>query len=153
MNGRQRLLVSLAGIVALILAVPLTTALDRLSSARSDLTATRAAVATAPTGAPVARGAVRPAANLRAAQADLGGEIRDEVRHNAVLLEALRADGTTAPLAGVYFQISGEEKAVIAVADALSDPRTGRVFHWWRMEALADGQVRLRAVMVAPWRA
>tara|TARA_B100000678_G_scaffold278266_1_gene272856 strand:- start:80 stop:529 length:450 start_codon:yes stop_codon:yes gene_type:complete len=129
--------------------------LDARSEARLDLATLKARVAAAQQPQPPL---LSPARTLRAgdateARAKLASSLRRAAAGQGVLVEAI--DPMTADKGLVRFSVrlSGNEKAVIALADEIErqDPVTR--FADWRIEAVAQGQVRLSAQMIAPWQA
>ena len=150
------LLAGLAGITGALAMTPAAVgALDARTRAQPDLALLEAQVEVArQPQAPL----VPPARALRAgdagaARAKLAAAFRRAAAGQGVLVEAIDAMPATDGLVRLSVRLSGNEKAVIALADEIErqDPVTR--FADWRIEAVAQGQVRLSAQMIAPWQA
>ncbi|MBR0551018.1 hypothetical protein [Stakelama marina] len=142
-------------LAAFFLAIPMRHSLGELTRARAGLSALRSAIEDTGTDRPLIAGnKVLRAASARAARAAIGNRVRGLANRGGVLVEAMGAGGDAGEgLAAVSVRLSGNEKAVIALADAIERGDPVMRFGSWRIRAIADGTVRLQGVLVAPWRA
>ncbi|PCD03705.1 hypothetical protein COC42_04960 [Sphingomonas spermidinifaciens] len=125
-------------------------ALARLDAARAIAADARAEAA------PIDRLADAPwrlqAPSARAAAAAVAARIRDGAKRNGVLVERAGAGAPVGPgLARLDLSLSGPEKAVLAVADAIERESRGARWERWRLEATAGG-VRLSGSVAVAWR-
>ncbi|MET3722393.1 hypothetical protein [Sphingomonas trueperi] len=151
MSRRPILWGVLIGLLLAALLAPWTgTALGRLAKARAARAAVVASMATAPAGAPV----LKP--DFAFSQADASAAIRARVERLAhgggVLVEALAPTAAPPPLVMVQLRVSGPEKAVLALADAIERERPLLRFRSWRVEPAEGGGVRLSGVLVGAVR-
>lgn len=147
MRGRPILLGLSAGLVlAAVLALRTGEALGALASAR----ATHAAVAAARTAPRQDSSLLR--SDLTFPARDASTVIRQRVerlaRGGGVLVEAIGPVAEPAPLVALSLQLSGPEKAVLALADAIERERPLLRFQRWRIQPAEGGGVRLRGVLV-----
>lgn len=151
MKGRDMLWGALAGLLLAALLAPWTgAALGALAKARAARSAAEAAMA-----APVSRAAVlRPELAFPAAGA--GSAVRQRIeriaRGGGVLVEAIEPAPAPMPLIAVSLRVSGPEKAVIALADAIERERPLLRFQRWRVEPAEGGGVRLSGVLIGATR-
>ncbi|WP_313537977.1 hypothetical protein [Sphingomonas sp.] len=151
MNRRPILWGVLIGLVSAALLAPWTgSALGRLAKARAGL-----ASAIAVTKVPASDTAVlKP--DLTMAGVDATAAIRGRVERLAhgggVLVETVLPTAAPAPLVMVQLRVSGPEKAVLALADAIERDRPLLRFRSWRVEAAEGGGVRLSGVLVGALR-
>ncbi|WP_404337508.1 hypothetical protein AB2M62_02465 [Sphingomonas sp. MMS12-HWE2-04] len=140
-----------AGLLAAALLAPAAgTALDRLAgerASRAQLAAERSAPPAAPLVAPDL--AIR-APDEAGARAAILARVQRLAKTGGVLVEET-APVRRAPLAALRLRISGPEKSVIALADALERERPLMRLHSWRLEPIAGG-VRLTGEVIAPWQ-
>jgi len=151
MNRRPILWGVLIGLLLAALLAPWTgTALGRLAKARAARASAVAAMAAPASSAPV----LRP--ELAFAAADAPAAIRARVERLAhgggVLVEALTPTAAPAPLVMVQLRVSGPEKAVLALADAIERERPLLRFRSWRVDSAEGGGVRLSGVLVGAVR-
>ncbi|WP_294258295.1 hypothetical protein [uncultured Sphingomonas sp.] len=151
MSRRPILWGVLIGLLLAALLAPWTgAALGRLAKARAARASAVAALA-----APASDSAVLQP-DLAFPRAEAIGAIRGRVERLAhgggVLVEALAPAAQPAPLVMVELRVSGPEKAVLALADAIERERPLLRFHSWRVEAVAGGGVRLSGVLVGAVR-
>lgn len=133
-----------AGLLAMALLTPLTgSALGGLSSARGEQAKLAAAVAAPET----ARAPMVVQGQALSDPAALALRIRELARNGGVLVEETAPPSGTALIA-VRFRISGPEKAVIALADALERETPLVRLRDWKLVAI-DGGVRLTGEAVA----
>lgn len=130
--------------LVLALAPSVGTALGRLATAREERAALTAALAAPPAarGPLVARGLA-----LRDPQA-LVAQIRERARSGGVLVEEATPVRGEGALIAIRLRISGPEKAVIALADALEREAPLVRLRGWRIAAI-EGGVRLSGDAVA----
>jgi hypothetical protein len=141
----------LAGLVLAALLAPWTgSALGVLAKARAAHASALAAEAAPASGAVV----VRP--ELAFGRADAPAAIRARIERLAhgggVLVEAIEPTPAPAPLVMVELRISGPEKAVLALADAIERERPLLRFRNWRIESAEGGGVRLRGALLGAVR-
>lgn len=133
-----------AGLIAIALLVPVTgSALGELATARAD----RAKLAAAAAAPEAARPAMVVQGQALGDPAALAARIRELARNGGVLVEAL-SEPKGNGLIAVSFRISGPEKAVVALADALERDAPLVRLRGWRMIAIPGG-VRLSGDAVA----
>ena len=131
------------GLAAALLLAPFTgTALGKLAEARSARVQYQQALAGSVDAPLVADDQIITDA------AALAARIRATAKQGGVLVEAAEAR-TGRDLATVRLRLSGPEKAVIALADALERGKPLVRFRAWRMDALDGGNVRLGGEAVA----
>lgn len=151
MSRRPILWGVLAGLVLAALLAPWTgTALGALAAAREARAAVRAE-ARAPT-----RDSALLRPDLAFAGADAPAVIRARIERLAhgggVLVEAIEPTPAPTPLVMLALRISGPEKAVLALADAVERERPLLRFRSWRIEPAEGGGIRLRGVLVGAAR-
>jgi hypothetical protein len=141
------------GLLAILVLAPLTgTALGRLSAARAEH-ARVAALAVAPVATPalLAPGlAVR--GDAAAARAAMMNRLQALAKAGGVLVEETSAARAPANVAALRIRISGAEKAVVALTDALERDRPLMRLRSWRIEPVTGGGVRLIGDLVAAWQ-
>lgn len=142
-----------AGMIAALLLAPATgESLGKLAAARAERTRLTALAAS-----PAAPSAVlAPNLALRARDAAEGraailARVERLAKAGGVLVEQVSAVQAPAPVAAVRVRLSGAEKAVLALADALERERPLMRLRSWQVEAAAGG-VRLTGEVVAAWQ-
>ncbi len=151
MNRRPILSGVLIGLLLAALLAPWTgAALGALAAAR----AARAAAA-ASAAAPAVRPDIVPP-DLAFARAGAERVLRARVERLAhgggVLIEAMNPAAAAPPLVQLEVRISGPEKAVLALVDAVERERPMARFRAWRIDPAEGGSVRLRGVLVGAVR-
>ncbi|WP_066720917.1 hypothetical protein [Sphingomonas pituitosa] len=151
MNRRPILSGLLAGLLLAALLAPWTgAALGALAKARATRTALMASAATPAADVPV----LRP--ELAFARGTAAAAVRTRVerlaRGGGVLVETVRTAAAPAPLVMVELRLSGPEKAVLALADALERERPLVRFRTWRIVPAEGGGVRLSGTLVGAAR-
>lgn len=87
------------------------------------------------------------------AQAIAAARLRNAARAGGVLIERLAPMPPLGPgIARVGLTISGSEKAVLTLADAMERGGRGMRLRGWKIEALPGGAVRLSGELAAAWR-
>lgn len=151
MSRRPILYGVLIGLLLAALLAPWTgAALGGLAKVRAARAAAIAAER-APTGdAPL----VRP--DLAFARADATAAIRGRIdrlaRGGGVLVESVAPTAAPPPLVMVGLRVSGPEKAVLALADALERERPLLRFRAWRIVPVEGGGIRLSGTLVGALR-
>lgn len=143
-----------AGLLAALLLAPATgTALGKLAQARAEH-ARLAAIAASPAAEQplLAPGLEIRAADIAAARAAMMNRVQALARTGGVLVEETSAVPAAAGLAALRIRVSGAEKAVIALGDALERARPLTRLRRWRLDPLPGGGVRLTADLVAAWQ-
>lgn len=142
-----------AGLVLALLAAPLTgTALGKLATARAERDALGAAArAPARSAAILAPGLAIPAQDAAAARAAILARVQALAKAGGVLVEETNALEVPPGLAALRIRVSGAEKAVVALADALERERPMVRFRAWQLVPIAGG-VRLTGEAVAAWQ-
>jgi hypothetical protein len=140
-------------LVALLLAPATGTALGKLSTARAER-ARLAALAVSPAAnlSPLAPDLMLRTADIAAARAAMMNRVQSLAKAGGVLVEETSAVPAAEGLAGLRIRVSGAEKAVIALADALERARPLIRLRRWRVDPVAGGGVRLSGDLVAAWR-
>ncbi len=151
MSRRPLLWGAFAGLVLAAILAPWTGAsLGALAQARAVRAAAAAALA-----APVDRTAPLQAA-LAFPAPGAPDAIRQRVerlaRGGGVLVEAIAPAAAGAPLVAVTLRVSGPEKAVLALADAIERERPLLRFQRWRIAPAEGGGVRLSGILVGATR-
>ncbi len=151
MSRRPILSGVLIGLLLAAMLAPWTgAALGALAAARA-ARAAAVVVAAAPAAAP---DIVRP--DLAFPRAGAAQALRKRVEQLAhgggVLIEAMAPAPGPAQLVLLDLRISGPEKAVLALADAVERERPMARFRAWRIEPAEGGGVRLRGVLVGAVR-
>lgn len=140
-----------AGLLLAALLAPWTgTALGDLARARAARSGAAAALAVPVVTTPPVRpdlafpepGAVRVAQQ----------RVERLARGGGVLVEAIAPLDSQAPLMALSLRVSGPEKAVLALADAIERERPLLRFRSWRVEPAEGGGVRLNGVLVGATR-
>ncbi|NIJ66512.1 hypothetical protein FHR20_003485 [Sphingomonas leidyi] len=140
--------------VALLLAPATGSALGDLAAARAEH-ARLAALAARPASPPPL---LAPGLGLRAADAAAGrgailSRVRALARSGGVLVEEASVAQAPAGVAALRIRVSGAEKAVIALADALERGRPLMRMRNWRIEPIPEGGgIRLIGEVVAAWQ-
>lgn len=141
-----------AGVLAALLLAPATgTALGRLSAARADH-ARLAALAATPAATPalLAPGLAIRSGDAAGARGAMMTRIQGLAKAGGVLVEETSAARAPAGVAALRVRVSGAEKAVLALADALERGQPMMRFRNWRVEPVPGG-VRLIGDLVAAW--
>jgi hypothetical protein len=126
-----------AGLVLMLALAPVTgTALGKLSAARAEL-ARQQAAATGPEPQPAAL--VVPALASGGDPASLAARIRDRAHNAGVLVEEIKLTQGKGALIKARISVSGTEKAVVALADALERSTPLLRFRGWRIAPIAGG--------------
>jgi hypothetical protein len=141
------------GLVLALLSAPFAgTALGELSVARAERDAL-ATAAKAPSGtvAVVAPGLAIPARDAAAARAAMVNKVQALAKAGGVLVEETNAVAVPPGLAALRIRVSGAEKAVVALADALERGRPLIRLRSWQLVPIPGG-VRLTGEAVAAWQ-
>jgi len=141
------------GLVLALLIAPFTgTALGTLAKARSERAALAAAAKTpAGSAALLAPGLSISAPDAVSGRAAIMGRLQALAKAGGVLVEESSALDMPSGLAGLRIRVSGAEKAVVALADALERGRPLVRLRSWRIVPIPGG-VRLTGEAVAAWR-
>ncbi|MBC9032514.1 hypothetical protein IAG41_08935 [Sphingomonas sp. JC676] len=139
-------------VLALLIAPFAGTALGKLSVARAERDAL-AAAAKAPPGnvAVVAPGLAMPVQDAAAARASIMNRVQALAKAGGVLVEESSAVEVPSGLAMLRIRVSGAEKAVVALADALERGRPLIRLRSWQLVPIPGG-VRLTGEAVAAWQ-
>lgn len=142
------------GLLFLLLAFPALEAVFELASARQTRTNIAVRLARPPTRpVPIASsGLAMPNGSASASSRAIAERVRRLAASGGVLVETARASEPGPGLAGLSVRVSGPEKAVIALADAVERDAPLVRFHHWRATAIADGKLRIDGELVAAWR-
>jgi hypothetical protein len=154
MSARPVLIGMGGGLIAVLALAPATGgALGTLASARGKLAAMRAQAA-APVGntALVQPGLPLGVRDVGAGRAAIVAKVQQLARSGGVLVEETGPMPASTVLAAVRIRLSGSEKAVVALADALERGRPMIRLRGWRLDAAPGGGVRLTGEAVAAWR-
>lgn len=141
-------------IAALLLAWPAADAAFDLADARGERAGVEAELAKpAPALAPLLRaGQALTAPDAAAARATLAQAVHRAARGQALLVEELAPAPAIGPrTVAVRLSVSGGDKGVLAVLDALEGAAPAARFQAVSVEALADGGLRLKGTWVAAW--
>ncbi|MFZ5746579.1 MAG: hypothetical protein ACOY45_02850 [Pseudomonadota bacterium] len=141
-------------LLALAVAPMVGTALGMLARARAAhaaLAAAHAALARPPVPL-VAADAAIPATDDRAAREWAAARIREQARAGGVLAEEVAPLRAPDGLVAVRLRLSGPEKAVVAMADALERGAPLMRLREWRIEPAGGGAVRLTGVVLGARR-
>lgn len=141
-------------IAALLLAWPAADAWFDLAEARGERMAAEAELARpASAPAPLLRAGQAPtASDVATARAALAQAVRGAARGQALLVEELAPAPALGPrTAAVRLSLSGADKGVLAVLDALEGTAPAARFQVVSVEALPDGGLRLKGTWVAAW--
>lgn len=142
------------GLAAALLLAPATgTALGELATAREEH-ARLAALAAASPEPPslLASGLGLGVASPGAGQGAIVARVRTLARGGGVLVEETGPAPAPDGVAAVRIRVSGAEKAVIALVDAMERGRPLMRLRNWRIEPIQGGGVRLIGEAVAAWR-
>ncbi|NLS27332.1 hypothetical protein S2M10_23270 [Sphingomonas sp. S2M10] len=151
MSRRPILWGLLAGLLLAAMLAPWTgAALGTLSKARTARAAALAALAEPVASGPIVRSdlAFAKASAVSTARA----RIERVARGGGVLVESVVPVSAPAPLVMVGIRVSGPEKAVLALADALERERPLMRFRAWRIASAEGGGVRLSGTLVGAVR-
>lgn len=143
-----------AGLLVALLLAPLTgTVLGKLATARIEH-ARLAAVAADPAANPplLAEGLTIHAADIAAARAAMMNRVQSLAKAGGVLVEETSAAQASAGLVALRIRVSGAEKAVVALADAVERGRPLVRLRRWRIDPVAGGGVRLTGDLIAAWQ-
>ena len=151
MSRRPILCGVLTGLLLAALLAPWTgSALGRLAKARAARASAAAAMAAPISASPV----LKP--DLAFPHGDATAAIRARVERLAhgggVLVESIEPAPAPAPLVMVQLRVSGPEKAVLVLADAIERERPLLRFRSWRVDAAEGGGVRLSGVLLGAVR-
>ncbi|WP_342249824.1 GspMb/PilO family protein [Sphingomonas sp. OTU376] len=145
----------LAGLaVALLLAPATGTALGELAAARAER-AKFAAVAAQPAAPPplLAPGLGLHVADPAAGRAAILQRVRGLAQSGGVLVEEAGVAAAPEGVVALRIRLSGAEKAVVALSDALERGKPLMRLRTWRIEPIPEGGgVRLIGEVVAAWR-
>ncbi len=135
-------------LLALVLAPATGNAIGELAKARAERTML-AGEATVPDGQAVL---VAPDLTLPGGATALEAAVRERARNGGVLVEEIAQLPTAGSIVAVRLRASGNEKAVLALADGLERQAPLIRLRTWRLEPTPDGGVRLigEAVAVTP---
>lgn len=136
-------------IVALLLAPATGDALGKLSAARADRQRLTTLIA-APSASPVllAPGLALGTPDPASARGAMMNRIQQLAKAGGVLVEETSAARAPAGIAALRVRVSGAEKAVVALADALERSKPLMRFRSWRVDPVPGG-VRLTGDLVA----
>lgn len=140
--------------VALLLAPATGSALGDFAAARAER-ARLAALAGRPASPPplLAPGLGLHAADVAAGRGAILSRVRALARSGGVLVEEASVAQAPAGVAALRIRVSGAEKAVIALADALERGRPLMRMRNWRIEPIPEGGgIRLIGEVVAAWQ-
>lgn len=144
----------IAGLAVALLLAPFTgSALGELAAARAEH-ARLSALAARPAAPPplLARGLELGVADAAAGRAAIMARVRQLSQAGGVLVEEMQAAQAPEGVAALRIRISGAEKAVLALADALERGKPLMRMRTWRIEPIAEGGgVRLIGEVVAAW--
>lgn len=140
-------------LVALLLAPTTGDAIGKLAAARAEH-ARLAALAASPAANAqlVASGLEIRAADIAAARAAMMNRVQSLAKAGGVLVEESSAAQAGQGLAVLRIRISGAEKAVVALADALERGKPLMRLRRWRLDPVAGGGVRMTGDLVAAWQ-
>ena len=143
-----------AGVIAMLALAPTTgTVLGQLAKARAERATLAATLANPDARAPaVAPALAIPAANAATARAFILARIQRLATSGGVLVEETGNVQLPQGLAGLRIRLSGPERAVIALADAVERERPLMRWRRWQLVPIAGGGVRLTGEIVAAWR-
>ncbi|WP_137863412.1 MULTISPECIES: hypothetical protein [unclassified Sphingomonas] len=144
----------IAGLVAALLLAPAAgTALGDLAKARAER-ARIAALAARPAAPPplLAPGLGLNVADAAAGRAAILARVHALARSGGVLVEEASVAPVPAGVAALRIRVSGAEKAVVVLADALERGRPLMRMRSWRIEPIPEGGVRLIGEVVAAWQ-
>ena len=142
-----------AGLLAALLLAPATgAALGKLSAARAEH-ARLSGLAANPAASPplLAPGLTLRVADIAAARAAMMSRVQGLAKAGGVLVEETSAAPAAPGLAALRIRLSGAEKAVIALADALERGRPLMRLRRWRVEPVPGG-VRLSGDLMVAWQ-
>jgi hypothetical protein len=151
MTVRQILIGGAAGTALALLLIPSTGgALHELNAARV-ARGNLAALAASPPGAssPLAPSLALAARDSDAARRALAARVERLARSGGVLVESVEGVSAPSPIAMVRVRLSGGDKAVIALADAITRERPLMRFQTWRIVPAEGGGIRLTGEIVA----
>ncbi len=140
--------------VALLLAPATGTALGELAAARTER-AKLAALAVRPVAPPplLAPGLGLHSADAAAGRVVILSRVRALARSGGVLVEEAAVAPAPAGVAALRIRLSGAEKAVVALIDALERGKPLMRLRTWRIEPIPEGGgVRLIGEVVAAWQ-
>jgi hypothetical protein len=143
-----------AGLALALLLAPATgTALGDLAAARAEH-ARLAAEAARPASPPplLAPGLSLGARDEAAGRAAILLRVRALAQAGGVLVEEMAVAPAPAGVVALRIRVSGAEKAVVALADALERGKPLMRMRSWRIEPIPGGGVRLIGEVVAAWR-
>ncbi|RYY29434.1 MAG: hypothetical protein EOP62_00930 [Sphingomonadales bacterium] len=143
-----------AGLVAALLLAPATgDALGTLSKLRTEH-ARLAAIAASPPANPqlLTPGLEIKAADIAAARAAMMQRVQGLAKAGGVLVEETSAVPAAPGLAALRIRISGAEKAVITLADAVERTKPLMRLRRWRLDPVPGGGVRLTGDLVGAWQ-
>jgi hypothetical protein len=145
----------LAGLAAALLLAPFTgTALGELVAARAEH-ARLAALAASPAKPPplLAPGLGLGVADPAAGRAAIMTRVHALAQRGGVLVEEIAAAPAPAGVVALRLRLSGAEKAVVALTDALEREKPLMRLRCWRIEPIPEGGgVRLIGEVVAAWQ-
>ncbi|MHA6720815.1 hypothetical protein ACX40Y_15375 [Sphingomonas sp. RS6] len=121
--------------------------LNAARTARADLAALAARPAEATSLLPGAL--ALPGGDAGKAQRQMAARLQALARGGGVLVEAIEPVAAPAPMAMLRVRLSGGDKAVIALADAIVRERPLMRFQTWRIAPAEGGGVRLSGEIVA----
>lgn len=141
------------GLVSALLIAPFTgTELGKLSQARAERDALAAAAQAPPADiAIMVPGLAIPAKDATAARAAIMNRLQTLAKASGVLVEETNAVDVPPGLGALRIRVSGAEKAVVALADALERGRPLIRLRGWQLVPIPGG-VRLTGEAVGAWR-
>jgi len=144
----------LGGLIAVLLLAPLTgTALGKLAAARAEHARLAALMAEPVARSPLlAPGLAIDAHDVAGARGAMMTRIQTLAKTGGVLVEETSAARAPEGVAALRIRVSGAEKAVVALADALERTRPLMRLRSWRVEPVTGGGVRLIGELAGAWR-
>ncbi|MBX3564079.1 MAG: hypothetical protein KF730_05815 [Sphingomonas sp.] len=140
-------------LVALLLAPATGDVLGKLATVRAEHARLAALAASPAATQPVlAPGLEIHAPDIAAARGAMMNRVQTLAKAGGVLVEETSAATAAPGLAALRIRVSGAEKAVVALADALERAGPLTRLRRWRLDPVPGGGVRLTADMVAAWR-
>ncbi|RYE04294.1 MAG: hypothetical protein EOP61_01135 [Sphingomonadales bacterium] len=142
-----------AGLLVAVLLAPATgDAIGKLGTARAEH-ARLAAIAASPAvgSALVAPGLEVRAADIAAARAAMMQRVQTLAKAGGVLVEETSAAPAAPGLAALRIRVSGAEKAVVALADAVERAKPLMRLRRWRLDPVPGG-VRMTGDLVTAWQ-
>lgn len=143
-----------AGLLAALLLAPATgDAMGILATLRAEHARLSALAASPAADQPLlAPGLEVRAADIAAARAAIMQRVQALAKAGGVLVEETSATPAADGLAALRIRVSGAEKAVVALADAVERAKPLMRLRRWRLDPVSGGGVRLTGDVVVAWR-